>query len=169
MLPDSKPVDVPAKRQPERFGGRKHNRALFFSAHRLRGSFITFISITNRNPTGIYQGDLSETAAKEISSRMRMVFEMFRPTVVNLLGSMLRSNRGNLRIHQITVDKNAPMAGNGLSESGLKDNHNPLVLGAKHGNEEIRFNPSPELELSRGMTLIVMDDVDDFARNRKML
>jgi voltage-gated potassium channel len=81
---------------------------------------------------------------------------------------MLRSNQGNLRIHQITVTENSDVAGKKLSASGLKDKYNLLVLGAKQDLGEIQFNPSPDQELKKGMTLIVMGDVDDIARARKI-
>lgn len=99
---------------------------------------------------------------------LRMASEMLRPTVVNFLDSMLRSSQGNLRIHQITVTENSAVEGKKLGYSGLKDKYNLLVLGAKQDLGEIKFNPSPDQELNKGMTLIVMGDVDDIARARKI-
>lgn len=99
---------------------------------------------------------------------MRMASEMMRPTVVNFLDSMLRSQQGNLRIHQIVVSENSAVEGKKISESGLKDKFGLLVLGAKHDSNEIEFNPSEEQVLQKGMTLIVMGDVDDIARARKI-
>jgi len=99
---------------------------------------------------------------------LRMASEMIRPTVVSFLDSMLRSSQGNLRIHQITVTENSAMAGKKLSTSGLKDRYNLLVLGAKQDLGEIQFNPPHDQELKKGMTLIVMGDVEDIARARKI-
>jgi len=99
---------------------------------------------------------------------LRMASEMLRPTVVSFLDSMLRSSQGNLRIHQITVTENSAMTGKKLSASGIKDKYNLLVLGAKQDLGEIQFNPSPDQELKKGMTLIVMGDVEDIARARKI-
>lgn len=99
---------------------------------------------------------------------LRMASEMIRPTVVSFLDSMLRSSQGNLRIHQITVTENSAMAGKKLSTSGLKDRYNLLVLGAKQDLGEIQFNPPHDQELKKGMTLIVMGDVADIARARKI-
>jgi len=99
---------------------------------------------------------------------LRMASEMLRPTVVNFLDSMLRSSQGNLRIHQITVTENSDVEGKKLSASGLRDKFNLLVLGAKQDLGEIQFNPLPDQELKKGVTLIVMGDVDDIARARKI-
>jgi voltage-gated potassium channel len=97
---------------------------------------------------------------------LRMASEMIRPTVVDFLDSMLRSSRGNLRIHQITVSKDSEIVEKNLRESGIKDHFGLLVLAAKHENEEIEFNPNPDQILTKGMTLIVMGEVDDIARAR---
>jgi voltage-gated potassium channel len=98
---------------------------------------------------------------------LRIASVMLRPTVVNFLDSMLRSSQGNLRIHQLTITENSDIEGKKLSNSGLKDKFNILVLGAKHDTEEIEFNPSPAQVLEKGMTLIIMGAVDDIARARK--
>lgn len=99
---------------------------------------------------------------------LRMASEMIRPTVVNFLDSMLRSSQGNLRIHQITVSENSAMEGRKIKETGLTDKFNLLVLGARQAAREIEFNPSPEQVLTNGTTLIVMGEVDDIARARKL-
>jgi len=99
---------------------------------------------------------------------LRMASEMLRPTVVSFLDSMLRSSQGNLRIHQIMVTENSEVAGKKLSASGLKDKYNLLVLGAKQDPGEIQFNPSPDQELKKGMTLIVMGDMEDIVKARKV-
>ena len=98
---------------------------------------------------------------------LRMASEMIRPTVVDFLDKMLRSKRGNLRIHQIIVSENSSFAGKNLHESGLKAKFNLLVLAAKHNTGEIEFNPPASQVLTAGMTLITMGDADDIARARK--
>jgi voltage-gated potassium channel len=98
---------------------------------------------------------------------LRMASEMIRPTVVDFLDSMLRSSRGNLRIHQIIVSENSSLVEKDLRESGLKDKFGLLVLAAKYKNEEIEFNPRPDQVLTSGMTLIVMGEVDNIARARR--
>ena len=99
---------------------------------------------------------------------LRMASEMLRPTVVDFLDSMLRSKQGNLRIHQIAVSENSAMAGKKLMESGLKDRYNLLVLGSKPIAGEIEFNPSATQILTPGLILIVMGDMGDIARAKKI-
>ncbi|MCG6911128.1 MAG: potassium channel protein [Deltaproteobacteria bacterium] len=98
---------------------------------------------------------------------LRMASEMIRPAAVDFLDSMLRSSRGNLRIHQINISDQSPLVGESLMESSLKKDHELLVLGVRHRNREMEFNPSPQLILEKGMTLIVMGDVDNIAKVRR--
>ena len=98
---------------------------------------------------------------------LRLASEMIRPTVVDFLDSMLRSQQGNLRIHQITVRETSATAGKTIIDSGLKDRFNLLVLGSKEGQGDIEFNPPARRVLSPGLTLIVMGDVTDIANARK--
>ncbi|MBU4344926.1 MAG: potassium channel protein [Proteobacteria bacterium] len=100
---------------------------------------------------------------------LRMASEMIRPAAVDFLDSMLRSRKHHLRIHEITVSARSNAVGKKISESGIKDKFNLLVLGTKQNSKEIEFNPSPSQVLEEGMTLIVMGEVDDIARARKNL
>ena len=99
---------------------------------------------------------------------LRMASEMIRPTVVNFLDSMLRSQQGNLRIHQIEVGADSSVAGKAIRDSGLKDRFGLLVMGCQREGREIEFNPSPNLVLEPGLILIVMGAVDDIGRARKV-
>lgn len=98
---------------------------------------------------------------------LRMASEMIRPTVVDFLDSMLRSDRGNLRINQLVVTANSSNVGKSVMESGLKDKFGLLVLGAKLPAQEIEFNPNPSMMLKAGMALIVMGEVDNIDKAKK--
>ena len=98
---------------------------------------------------------------------LRMASEMIRPAAVDFLDSMLRSSRGNLRIHQINVSDQSPLVGKTLMDGGLKQDHALLVLGVRHLNREMEFNPSPQLVLEKGMTLIVMGEVGNITKVRQ--
>lgn len=80
---------------------------------------------------------------------------------------MLRSGKGNLRIHDIRISGDLSIFGKKISESGLRDKFGLLILGSRHDNGEIEFNPSPDKILVKGMTLIVMGEVENIARVRE--
>jgi voltage-gated potassium channel len=100
---------------------------------------------------------------------LRMASEMIRPAAVDFLDRMLRSKKGNLRIHQVVVQENSAIAGKNLQESGLKAKFDLLILAVRHDDGEIEFNPIPSQVLNAGTTLIIMGDVDNIARARKSI
>ena len=97
---------------------------------------------------------------------LRMASEMIRPAAVDFLDSMLRSTRGNLRIHEISIADKSPLMGKNIIDAGLKQKFNLLVLGIRNANKEIEFNPEPERMLANGETLIVMGEVENITRAR---
>ena len=99
---------------------------------------------------------------------MRMASEMIRPAVVYFLDKMLRSGQGDLRIHQIVVSERSSLVNLPLTDCGLKDRFNLLVVAARHDGDDIEFNPPPHLPLKAGMTLIVMGTVEDIGRAKEV-
>ena len=98
---------------------------------------------------------------------LRLASEMIRPAAVDFLDSMLRSSRGDQRIHQINVSDQSPLVGKSLMECDLKQDHGLLVLGVRHRNREMEFNPPPDLVLEKGMTLIVMGEIANITKVRQ--
>jgi voltage-gated potassium channel len=95
---------------------------------------------------------------------LRMASEMIRPTAVDFLDRMLRSSRGDLRIHELTVSENSKFSQKEIRECGLGERYGLLVLGAKTQNNDIEFNPAPTQKLTAGTTLIVMGAVGQIAK-----
>lgn len=98
---------------------------------------------------------------------MRMASEMIRPTAVDFLDKMLRFEKGNLRIHEIVITGKSNIVGKKISESGLKDKFNLLILGAKNRTGDIEFNPGSKTQITEGMTLIVMGKIDDIIKIKR--
>jgi voltage-gated potassium channel len=97
---------------------------------------------------------------------LRMASEMIRPAAVDFLDTMLRSSRGNLRIHELNVLEKSDLVNKNIIEAGLKEKYELLVLGIRCNNKDIEFNPSPTRTLEAGETLIVMGDVENITRAR---
>ena len=95
---------------------------------------------------------------------LRMASEMIRPTAVDFLDRMLRSSRGDLRIHELTVSENSKFSEKEIRECGLDERYGLLVLGAKTQAKDIEFNPAPTQKRTAGTTLIVMGAVGQIAK-----
>lgn len=99
---------------------------------------------------------------------MRMASEILRPTAVNFLDTMLRSKQGVLRIHELNVSDHSSLTGKKISESGLKDKFELLILGIKENGQEIIFNPPPSHILEKDTKLIVLGKVADIGRLKNL-
>jgi voltage-gated potassium channel len=95
---------------------------------------------------------------------LRMASEMIRPTAVDFLDRMLRSTRGDLRIHELTISENSTFSEKEIRQCGLRERYGLLVLGAKTKAKDIEFNPAPTQKLTVGTTLIVMGAVGQIAK-----
>jgi len=99
---------------------------------------------------------------------LRMASEMIRPTAVDFLDQMLRSKKGNLRIHEIVIPEGSHAIGKTLEALKI-DRYGIVVLGSRVKGREIEFNPPPSTRLSRHMAIVVMGDARDIAAARDSL
>ena len=98
---------------------------------------------------------------------LRMASEMIRPTAVDFLDRMLRSSRGDLRIHELTVSETSKFNEKEIGECSLDQRYGLLILGAKTRSKDIEFNPPPTQKLTTGTTLIVMGAVGKIAKAKE--
>jgi len=126
--------------------------------------------MTNRRlkPKLLKAGATSVVSPNAIGA-LRMASEMIRPAAVEFLDNMLRSERGELRIHQITVNCNSNLCGKPIMQSGLRDDFNLLLLGVRRKDGDFEFRPPSSFILEADMTLIVLGDIDNILRAREEL
>ncbi len=99
---------------------------------------------------------------------LRGASEMLRPSAVDFLDRMLRASQAKLRINEITVSSSSTLSGVAIGESQLTERFNLVLLAVRKPDREIVFKPPAEETLEPGMTLIVMGDVEDCHRARKI-
>ncbi|MEC7522818.1 MAG: potassium channel protein [Myxococcota bacterium] len=99
---------------------------------------------------------------------MRMVSEMVRPAVVEFLDLMLRDPEKNLRIEEVSIPDDSPLIGVRLRDTAIRARTRVLVIAVKHGGEETRYtyNPGPDLEIEKGMILIVLAETVEMNKLR---
>jgi voltage-gated potassium channel len=99
---------------------------------------------------------------------LRMASEMIRPTVVDFLDQMLRSSQGTLRFNELTLSDGGAFSGKTIGESVIKEKFKLLIVAIKGERGTISFNPSPSIRLKGGITLIVMGDVANIEKAKKV-
>lgn len=111
----------------------------------------------------------SEVVSPNAIGALRMASMMIRPDAVAFLDNMLRSDRGELRIHEIVVNGSSTLVGKTIMNSGLRDRFDLLLLGVRRQDGEFEFRPPSTFVLEAGMTLIVMGDIEHIDRAREVL
>ena len=65
----------------------------------------------------------------------------------------------------MTLGPSADIVGKTLEESGLRNRHDVIVLAVQQlGAEGLQFNPSAQMRMQEGDTLIVMGDIPNLKR-----
>lgn len=98
---------------------------------------------------------------------MRLVSEMVRPTAMEFLDRMLRTDKG-LRIEEACIPEGSAVAGKTLAEARLRDT-GALVLAVRGVDGAFRYNPGGDVVLEVGATLIVIAHAEDHQRLNERL
>lgn len=99
---------------------------------------------------------------------LRMASELVRPHVVNFLDLMLKEQAHTLRVEQLEI-AGPPWAGRSLKDLDLPAKFNLLVLAVKsRAGEQFRINPPDTVTIQPGDAVILLGDVADVERARKI-
>ena len=95
---------------------------------------------------------------------------LLRPTVVSFLDVVARGEGLALRLEQVNVTENSPLADKSLAEAKIPQRTGLIVIairaGGRHDGSEWRYNPGPDESLRVGDSLIVLgkpEQIDDLA------
>jgi voltage-gated potassium channel len=90
---------------------------------------------------------------------LRLVSELVRPTVVTFLDVMLRDNDHAIRVEELAVPENSPVAGQALADTGLLTETGASLVALVREAQPYLFNPPPATRLQRGDRLIMMGEM----------
>jgi len=91
----------------------------------------------------------------------RMAQEVVRPTVVDFVDLAIQGGELGLRLEELSVPDDAPYAGKTLIDSGIRREHDLIVVAIKSRDGEMRFNPTPSTVINGGDILVVLGDVSN--------
>lgn len=93
---------------------------------------------------------------------LRLVSLLVRPAAVSFLDTMLREEKGALRIEDVPIAKGSAIEGKSLSESRIREGTGVIVMALKYGaGRATHFNPSADTLLKAGDVMVVMGKVDE--------
>jgi voltage-gated potassium channel len=93
----------------------------------------------------------------EIGAR-RMAQSLVRPTVIDFIDLTVHEGELGLRLEELQVSENATFIHKPLKESGIRSEHDLIVVAIKRQMGEMLFNPSPITEILSGDILVVLGE-----------
>jgi voltage-gated potassium channel len=79
-----------------------------------------------------------------------------RPAVVDFVQLATSSDNLDLNLEQVHIDPESPLAGKSLVDAGLRQRFGVVVVGIRHANGQMDFNPAPETAMRAGDDLVVL-------------
>ena len=93
----------------------------------------------------------------EIGAR-RMAQSLLRPTVIDFIDLTVHGGELGLRLEELQVSDKATFANKTLMDSGIRSEHDLIVVAIKRQKGEMLFNPNPNTEILPGDILVVLGD-----------
>ena len=84
-----------------------------------------------------------------------------RPTTADLVELFAEATHLDMELDEFLIHADSDLAGKSLGDSGVKEQFNLLVVGIKNDDGTMRFNPSPNVIINAGDTMLVIGDVHD--------
>jgi voltage-gated potassium channel len=93
----------------------------------------------------------------EIGAR-RMAQSLMRPTVIDFLDLTVHEGELGLRLEELQVSEKATFVNKSLMDSGIRSEHDLIVVAIKRQKGEMLFNPNPNTEILPGDILVVLGE-----------
>jgi len=79
-----------------------------------------------------------------------------RPAVVDFVQLATSSENLDLAMEQIRIDERSPLAGRTLLQANLRQKYGVIVVGVKHADGRMEFNPAPDAAMRGGDDIVVL-------------
>ena len=93
----------------------------------------------------------------EIGAR-RMAQSLVRPTVIDFIDLTVHDGELGLRLEELQVSETATFANKTLKDSGIRSEHDLIVVAIKRQKGEMLFNPNPNTDILPGDILVVLGE-----------
>ncbi|MDH3776117.1 MAG: potassium channel protein, partial [Desulfobulbaceae bacterium] len=88
----------------------------------------------------------------------RMAQAIVRPTVIDFIDLTVHDGELGLRLEELQVSDKATFANKTLMQSGIRSEHDLIVVAIKREKGEMLFNPNPNTEILPGDILVVLGE-----------
>jgi voltage-gated potassium channel len=118
--------------------------------------FILSKAIDEEGERKILQIGANRVVSPYKLSGLKIAQGLIRPTLVDFIDLIIRRKELSLYMEEFVVKKEAYITNRSLNECAIRRKANVIVVALKKPGEELVFNPSPDLKLEAGDTLLVL-------------
>jgi voltage-gated potassium channel len=104
----------------------------------------------------------------ELGAR-RMANTILRPAVVDFIEFAVHNRDLNLQMEELTVSSHSKIKDVTLFDSGIRKDHNLIVVAIRKKTGEMVFNPSSNTKIHEGDTLVALGDRDNLSQLEQKL
>ncbi len=135
------------------------NLYLVLTVHLINPSlFVLSKAMDEEGEKKILQIGANKVVSPYKLSGLKIAQALIRPTLVDFMDLIIRRREISLYMEEFVVTQDAKIASRNLRDCDIRRKANVIVVAIKKPGEEIDFNPSPEITIEAGDTLLVLGD-----------
>lgn len=120
--------------------------------------FVLAKALEDEGEKKILQIGANRTVSPYKVGGLKIAQGLLRPTLVDFMDLIIRRQEISLSIEEITVPKDARIAGHSLADAQIRKHANVIVVAVKKPGEDLNFNPPSDTTIEAGDTLLVLGD-----------
>ena len=131
--------------------------------------FILARSTNESSERKLQQAGANKVISPYQMGAVRMVQAILRPAVVDFIEIAFHGKSMELQCEEFLVKPNSSLVGSSLQEAEIRKNLGVIIVAIKEASGKMVFNPSREVRINAGDTLITLGEKKDLIRLEKIL
>lgn len=131
--------------------------------------FILARSTNESSERKLQQAGANKVISPYQMGAVRMVQAILRPAVVDFIEIAFHGKSMELQCEEFLVKPNSSLVGSSLQEAEIRKNLGVIIVAIKGTSGKMVFNPSRDVRINAGDTLITLGEKKDLVRLEKIL
>jgi len=131
--------------------------------------FILARSTNESSERKLQQAGANKVISPYQMGAVRMVQAILRPAVLDFIEIAFHGKSMELQCEEFLVKPNSSLVGSSLQEAEIRKNLGVIIVAIKETSGKMVFNPSREVRINAGDTLITLGEKKDLVRLEKIL
>ena len=131
--------------------------------------FILARSSNESSERKLQQAGANKVISPYQMGAVRMVQAILRPAVLDFIEIAFHGKSMELQCEEFLVKPNSSLVGSSLQEAEIRKNLGVIIVAIKETSGKMAFNPSRDVRINAGDTLITLGEKKDLVRLEKIL